>query len=51
MLIESFLIYLQHEKRYSHHTITAYRTDLLQFVDFLKHDFNISTIEAKATHV
>lgn len=51
MLIESFLIYLQHEKRYSSHTITSYRTDLLQFVDFLKKEFEINPDQAKATHI
>lgn len=51
MLIESFLIYLQHEKRYSPHTITSYQSDLLQFVGFLKKDFEITAIQAKATHI
>jgi integrase/recombinase XerC len=31
---ESFLEYLQFEKRYSNHTILSYRTDLEQFEDF-----------------
>ena len=34
-MIDSFLQYLQYEKRYSLHTCTAYETDLLQFRDFL----------------
>jgi integrase/recombinase XerC len=36
MLISSFLTYLQHEKRYSPHTVKSYHTDLLQFQVFLK---------------
>ncbi|WP_379089195.1 site-specific integrase [Pedobacter sp. UC225_65] len=50
-MISSFLIYLQHEKRYSPHTIQSYRTDLLQFEAFLQKDFELTAIEAKATHV
>jgi integrase/recombinase XerC len=34
MIIESFLEYLSLEKKYSKHTITAYRTDLISFRDF-----------------
>jgi integrase/recombinase XerC len=34
MAVEQFLTYLQHEKRYSRHTVQSYRTDLLQFKDF-----------------
>jgi integrase/recombinase XerC len=33
-LIDSFLAYLAHQKRYSPHTVVAYRTDLGQFADF-----------------
>ncbi|MCY1521789.1 Tyrosine recombinase XerD [compost metagenome] len=39
MLIDKFLIYLQHEKRYSLHTVQAYETDLLQFEHFIKTSF------------
>ncbi len=34
-MIKSFLRYLQYEKRYSEHTLTAYAADLEQFVAFL----------------
>lgn len=34
-MIESFLRYLAHEKRYSEHTLTAYRNDLEQLQAFL----------------
>lgn len=37
-MIESFLSYLQFEKRFSEHTITAYATDLEQFSVFLTQD-------------
>lgn len=45
--IESFLKYLQFEKRYSAHTVLSYKTDLKQFEAFLKsnHD-NIPLAEA-----
>ena len=33
--IDTFLQYLQFEKRYSSHTISAYRIDINQFIDFL----------------
>ncbi len=35
-MVGSFLKYLEFEKRYSSHTITAYHNDLLQFQGFLK---------------
>jgi integrase/recombinase XerC len=51
MLINGFLTYLQHEKRYSPHTISGYRTDLLQFEAFLAKDFEITVVEVKSTQV
>lgn len=35
MFIERFIRYLQFEKRFSNHTVTAYQNDLAQFLDFL----------------
>ena len=35
MAVEQFLTYLQHEKRYSKHTVQSYGSDLLQFKDFV----------------
>ena len=35
MLIEKFIEYLRVEKNYSNHTITAYKTELNNFNDFL----------------
>jgi integrase/recombinase XerC len=34
--LNAFLAYLQFEKRYSVHTITAYANDLIQFFDFME---------------
>ena len=34
--LNAFLSYLQFEKRYSVHTITAYSNDLIQFFDFVE---------------
>ena len=39
MAVEQFLTYLQHEKRYSKHTVQSYGTDLLQFKDFIATKF------------
>jgi integrase/recombinase XerC len=33
--IQSFLDYLKYEKRYSDHTLTSYKNDLIDFIDFL----------------
>ncbi|MBI1768519.1 MAG: tyrosine-type recombinase/integrase [Bacteroidetes bacterium] len=46
---DSFLKYLQYEKRYSPKTILAYQTDLQQFQDFLNKDFD-ATPSAEANH-
>jgi len=35
MYINQFLQYLQYEKRFSKHTIKSYRTDLIQFFEFV----------------
>lgn len=44
-----FLNYLESEKRYSTHTITSYRLDLLQFQEFISIQFDLSEPE-KATY-
>jgi integrase/recombinase XerC len=51
MTVEHFLIYLQHEKRYSSHTIQSYKTDLLQFGDFMLKTFELPLTEVKYVHV
>ncbi|XOV92353.1 MAG: tyrosine-type recombinase/integrase [Bacteroidota bacterium] len=51
-MIESFLRYLQFEKRYSNHTLEAYRRDLSQFTDYLKETFEISDFhESEHVHL
>ena len=40
-IIQSFLSYLQFEKRYSSHTILAYEEDLQQFFTYLCEQFNM----------
>ena len=39
-MINSFLEYLSLEKKYSVHTVTAYKNDLVSFRDFLETEFN-----------
>ena len=39
-----FIDYIQYEKRYSPHTVSAYRTDLDQFYSFLQIQYNITDI-------
>jgi len=41
---DRFISYIQFEKRYSPHTVTAYRTDLDQFFRFLDRQYGISDI-------
>lgn len=40
MTIEDYIIYIRSEKRYSQHTIRAYRTDLMQFQSFVEQYYN-----------
>lgn len=47
---ESFIDYLRYEKRYSPHTVTAYKNDLDQFVQFCTErvgDFHVKNVDAK----
>jgi integrase/recombinase XerC len=37
-MINDFLQYLQYEKNYSSHTVLSYRSDLMQFADFIGKD-------------
>ena len=46
---QRFLEYLQYEKRYSVHTVTAYRIDLDQFFEYLHNQYNIADIQT-VTH-
>jgi len=51
MVIETFLSYLSHEKRYSPHTIISYQNDLRQFSDYLKSTYELELLEAKYVQV
>lgn len=43
--VNAFLTYLQFEKRYSLHTITAYSNDLVQFFDFIETQYDKVSLE------
>lgn len=51
MLIDKFLIFIQHEKRYSLHTVTAYATDLQQFTVYLSDAFEIGPEKVQLQHI
>lgn len=40
----SFFSYLEHEKRYSHHTLKSYRSDLDQYAEFLQSTFELKNL-------
>jgi integrase/recombinase XerC len=44
-MVDSFLQYIQYEKRCSPHTLTSYQTDLLQFTQFLDTVYECNTPE------
>lgn len=44
-MTQRFLAYLQFEKRYSSHTVTAYRIDLGQFFKYLKNQYDITDVQ------
>jgi len=44
-MVESFIKYLQFEKRFSPHTVTAYANDLQQLSDFLFSEFELYKLE------
>ncbi|MFY7651117.1 MAG: tyrosine-type recombinase/integrase [Chitinophagaceae bacterium] len=47
-----FLQYLQFEKRYSQHTITAYENDLAQFASFIKSAYSLTdATQIQSTHI
>jgi integrase/recombinase XerC len=51
-MVEGFINWLTYEKRYSKHTISSYKNDLDQFVNFLESNFEISEPrEVKSTFI
>ncbi|MDA0194353.1 MAG: tyrosine-type recombinase/integrase [Bacteroidetes bacterium] len=51
-MLESFIRFIQHEKRYSLHTVESYRNDLLQFQQFLTSvDENIGLDLVRYSHI
>jgi len=51
MAVDQFLTYLQHEKRYSPHTVQSYKTDLAQFSEFMLKTFELDLISTAHVHV
>jgi integrase/recombinase XerC len=45
-MIDTFIQYLAHEKRYSAHTCQAYRSDLEAFAQFCAQDFDLHRLQA-----
>jgi len=45
-MVETFLKYLQYEKRYSPKTVISYKTDLRQFESFVRKEFESNTEDA-----
>lgn len=43
--ISNFCDYLQHQKRYSQHTLTAYKKDLTQFQNFLLSEYELENFQ------
>ena len=43
-MIERFVRYIQSEKRYSEHTIVAYKRDLEQILSYLKKNYGIDNL-------
>ena len=44
MLVERFILYLETEKRFSPHTVTAYRVDLEQFAEYVKNCYELTDL-------
>lgn len=45
-MIDSFLNYLQYEKRFSLHTVTSYKNDLTQFTEYLRTQYEEESTSA-----
>ena len=44
--LDSFISYLEYEKRYSNHTCSAYRVDLEQFLVFVNDEFEVMAVDS-----
>jgi len=51
MLIDSFIRYLTHEKRYSKHTVSSYLADLIQFEEYITATFNLTIPDVMHSHL
>nr|WP_255416674.1 tyrosine-type recombinase/integrase [Taibaiella sp. KBW10] len=52
LLLDTFVRYLRFEKRMSDHTIIAYKTDLSQFIHYMKATYDIEMAnEVKSIHI
>ena len=51
MLVDRFISYLEAEKRFSKLTTTAYRSDMEQFVAYVKEDYGIEDLTEVSTQV
>ena len=49
--IDSFISYLKVEKRYSFHTLQAYRTDLVQFEQYIDKEYELTFQKIKHIHI
>jgi integrase/recombinase XerC len=51
-MVEKYLQYLQYEKRFSEHTLSAYKNDLFQFSEYIKDTHSLtSVIEVGHLHI
>jgi integrase/recombinase XerC len=51
-MVENYLQYLQHEKRFSAHTLSAYTVDLSQFTDYIQETYSLtSPVEVRHLHI
>ena len=46
LIINQFIAYLEHEKKYAHNTLKSYLDDLTQFNDYLDNNYQDTNIEA-----
>ena len=50
-MLQRFLRHIETEKRYSTHTVNAYRRDIEQFVDFLKNNYETENLLSVDTEI